>query len=65
MEHAIKVFGAQKLAEEWLGRPCKYLGGDVPMNIDKSPVRFRAVVLGLFSRASTWFVDEAANAVGG
>lgn len=24
LEHAIDVFGTQRLAEEWLGRPCKY-----------------------------------------
>lgn len=43
MEHAIKVFGTQKLAEEWLGSPCKYLGGNVPLNIVENPVGFWAV----------------------
>lgn len=33
LELAINVFGTQKLAEEWLGRPSKYLDGDVPLDM--------------------------------
>jgi len=43
LEHAITVFGTQKLAEEWLGRPCKYLDGDVPLDVIDNPVGFQAV----------------------
>lgn len=43
LEHAINVFGTQKLAEEWLGRPCKYLDGDVPLDVIDNPVGFQAV----------------------
>ncbi|KQQ55540.1 hypothetical protein ASF84_09320 [Pseudomonas sp. Leaf127] len=43
LEHAINVFGDQKLAEEWLGRPCKYLDGNVPLDVIDNPVGFQAV----------------------
>ncbi len=35
LEHAITVFGTQKLAEEWLG--------DVPLDVIDNPVGFQAV----------------------
>lgn len=43
LEHAITVFGTQALAEEWLGRPCKYLDGDVPLDVIDNLVGFQAV----------------------
>jgi len=43
LEHAINVFGTQKLAEEWLGRPCKFLDGDVPLDMIDNPVGFQTV----------------------
>nr|WP_192963540.1 antitoxin Xre/MbcA/ParS toxin-binding domain-containing protein [Pseudomonas fluorescens]CEK42209.1 hypothetical protein PQBR57_0256 [Pseudomonas fluorescens SBW25] len=43
LEHATTVFGSQKLAEEWLGRPCKYLEGEVPLEVIDNPVGFQAV----------------------
>lgn len=43
LEHAINVFGTQNLAEEWLGRPCKYLDGDVPLEVIDNPIGFQAV----------------------
>lgn len=43
LEHAIAVFGTQKLAEEWLGRSCKYLDGDVPLDVIDNPIGFQAV----------------------
>lgn len=43
LEHAINVFGSQKLAEEWLGRPCKYLDGAVPLDVIDNPVGFQTV----------------------
>lgn len=43
LEYAIHVFGTQKLAEEWLGRPCKYLEGDVPLDVIDNPIGFQAV----------------------
>lgn len=43
LDRAINVFGNQLLAEEWLGRPCRYLDGDVPQNVIDNPERFQAV----------------------
>ena len=43
LEHAMNVFGTQKLAEEWLGRPCKHLDGDVPLDVIDNPFGFQAV----------------------
>ena len=43
LEHAINVFGTQKLAEEWLGRPCKYLDGDAPLDVIDNPMGFQTV----------------------
>jgi putative toxin-antitoxin system antitoxin component (TIGR02293 family) len=43
LEHATSVFGTQKLAEEWLGRPCKYLDGDVPLDVIDNPIGFQTV----------------------
>jgi putative toxin-antitoxin system antitoxin component (TIGR02293 family) len=43
LEHAINVFGTQKLAEEWLGNPCKYLDGDVPLDVIDNSVGFNTV----------------------
>ncbi|MFD2645581.1 type II RES/Xre toxin-antitoxin system antitoxin [Pseudomonas japonica] len=43
LEHAINVFGSLRLAEEWLGRPCKHLDGDVPLDMIDNPVGFQAV----------------------
>ncbi|WP_449430489.1 antitoxin Xre/MbcA/ParS toxin-binding domain-containing protein [Pseudomonas putida] len=43
LEHATQVFGTQELAEEWLGRTCKYLGGEVPLDLIDNPVGFQAV----------------------
>lgn len=43
LEHAIAVFGTQKAAEDWLGSPCKYLEGGVPLDLIDNPVGFQAV----------------------
>ncbi|MFC2973267.1 antitoxin Xre/MbcA/ParS toxin-binding domain-containing protein [Azotobacter bryophylli] len=43
LQHAINVFGTQTLAEEWLGRPCKYLDGDVPLDVIDNPAGFQAI----------------------
>ncbi|MDV5861534.1 antitoxin Xre/MbcA/ParS toxin-binding domain-containing protein [Pseudomonas aeruginosa] len=40
LEHATNVFGTLKLAEEWLGRSCRYLDGEVPLDIIDNPVGF-------------------------
>ena len=42
-DRAINVFGNRRLAEEWLARPCSYLGGDVPRDVIDNPERFHAV----------------------
>ncbi|VVM71623.1 antitoxin Xre/MbcA/ParS toxin-binding domain-containing protein [Pseudomonas fluorescens] len=43
LEHAINVFGNQPLAEEWLGKPCKYLDGNVPLELIDNSLGFQAV----------------------
>lgn len=43
LEQAINVFGTQKSAEEWLGRPCKYLEGYTPLDIIENTVGFQLV----------------------
>lgn len=43
LEDAIRVFGSQKLAEQWLCSPCKFLGDDVPLDMIANPVGFQAV----------------------
>lgn len=43
LEHAINVFGNQTLAEQWLAKPCKYLDGNVPLEMIDNPVGFQAV----------------------
>jgi len=43
LERAINVFGNQKLAEEWLGRPCRYFDGELPLAIIVDPVGLQAV----------------------
>ncbi len=43
LEHAINVFGNQKLAEEWLGRPCKYLNDNVPLEVIDNPAGLQAI----------------------
>lgn len=42
-DRANDVFGSQRLAEEWLGRPCRYLDGDVPQDVIDNPARLQAV----------------------
>lgn len=43
LDRAIEVFGNQKLALEWMGRPCRYLDGDVPQDVIGNPSRIQAV----------------------
>ncbi|KRW68309.1 hypothetical protein AO729_17925 [Pseudomonas sp. TTU2014-066ASC] len=43
LERAIAVFGNQKLAEEWLGRPCRYFNGESPLAIITDPVGLKAI----------------------
>ncbi len=43
LERAITVFGNQKLAEEWFGRPCRYFNGELPLAIITDPVGLQAV----------------------
>ena len=43
LEVAIGVFGKQKMAEDWLGRPSVYLNGEAPVDIVDEPIGFRAV----------------------
>tara|TARA_Y100000815_G_C12982117_1_gene364591 strand:- start:168 stop:542 length:375 start_codon:yes stop_codon:yes gene_type:complete len=43
LERATKVFGTQMLAEEWLGRPCRYLEGEIPLDVVSNPVGFQVV----------------------
>jgi uncharacterized protein (DUF2384 family) len=41
LERATKVFGTQKLAENWRGRPCGYFDGEIPLDVVGNPVGFR------------------------
>ena len=43
LRHAVNAFGNQKAAQEWLGRPCRYLNGDVPQDVIDNPIRFQAI----------------------
>lgn len=43
LESAIGVFGTHILAEEWLGRPCRYFEGEVPLDIIDNAVGFQIV----------------------
>nr|WP_124303892.1 antitoxin Xre/MbcA/ParS toxin-binding domain-containing protein [Pseudomonas chlororaphis] len=43
LEHAASVFGSQKQAEEWLGRPCKHLAGNVPLELIENALGFQVV----------------------
>ncbi|KAA0986303.1 DUF2384 domain-containing protein [Pseudomonas sp. ANT_J12] len=43
LEHATTVFGALRLAEEWLDRPCKHLAGSVPLDLIDNSLGFQAV----------------------
>lgn len=43
LEHATAVFGTQALAEEWLERPCKYLDGNVPLELIDNSIGFQLV----------------------
>lgn len=43
LEDAIAVFGSQPQAEAWLGRPCRYLNGCVPLDMVENAVGFQAV----------------------
>lgn len=43
LEHATAVFGTQKLAEEWLERPCKYLDNNVPLELIDNSLGFQLV----------------------
>lgn len=40
----MNVLGDQKLAEEWLGRSCKYLEGYVPLDIIDNAMRLSALL---------------------
>lgn len=43
LEHAASVFGSQRRAEEWLGRPCKHLKGSVPLELIENSLGFQVV----------------------
>jgi putative toxin-antitoxin system antitoxin component (TIGR02293 family) len=43
LEHAINVFGDQQLAEDWLKKPCKYLDGNIPLELIDNSLGFQAV----------------------
>lgn len=43
LDQATTVFGTQALAEEWMARPCKHLGGEVPKDMLSDPERVQAV----------------------
>lgn len=43
LETSTSVFGCQRLAEEWLGRPCKQLDGIIPLEAIDNAIGFRAI----------------------
>lgn len=43
LELAVNTFGTQTRAEEWLGRPCAYLDGEIPLDVLDNSVGFQAV----------------------
>lgn len=43
LEHATPVFGTQRLAEEWLDRPCRSLAGNVPLELIDNSLGFQVV----------------------
>lgn len=43
LEAATSVFGCQRLAEDWLGRPCKHLAGMIPLEAIENAIGYRAV----------------------
>ncbi|MHC8401102.1 antitoxin Xre/MbcA/ParS toxin-binding domain-containing protein [Pseudomonas sp. MDT1-17] len=43
LEHAINVFGNQQLAEDWLKKPCKYLDGNIPLELIDNSLGFQVV----------------------
>ncbi|AHL33526.1 hypothetical protein CD58_11725 [Pseudomonas brassicacearum] len=43
LEHTTNVFGSRQLAEDWLRKPCKYLGNHVPLELIDSPQGFQVV----------------------
>ncbi|AIN60110.1 MULTISPECIES: antitoxin Xre/MbcA/ParS toxin-binding domain-containing protein [Pseudomonas] len=43
LELAIKVFGDRQLADQWLGRPCKYLDGIIPLEALENPIGYIAI----------------------
>jgi putative toxin-antitoxin system antitoxin component (TIGR02293 family) len=43
LEHATTVFGTQRLAEEWLDRPCKHLADNVPLDLIDNSLGFQVV----------------------
>lgn len=43
LEYAISVFGNQRLAEEWLGRPCRYLADIIPLELIDNSLGFQEV----------------------
>lgn len=43
LEHASSVFGSQRRAEEWLGRPCKHLKSNVPLDLIENALGFQVV----------------------
>jgi putative toxin-antitoxin system antitoxin component (TIGR02293 family) len=42
-EQAISVFGTQQLAEKWLSRPCRFLEGNVPLEMIDNSLGFQVV----------------------
>jgi len=43
LKHAIIVFGDQQLAEDWLKKPCRYLGSKIPLELINTPLGFQVI----------------------
>lgn len=43
LKPAILVFGSQQLAEDWLKKPCKYLHGNIPLELIGNALGYQVV----------------------
>lgn len=43
LEHATTVFGALRLAEEWLAKPCRRFDDNTPLDLAGNPVGFQVI----------------------
>lgn len=42
-ELSLNVFGTRELAEQWMILPCRFLGGDAPLDVIHNPYAYRLI----------------------